>query len=71
MTVLKLRLEWPSSDGRPTHRPRRHTPPCNNTAIPGDDDFVFHRLTGTGGPEAGPPADPLHDPDFIAALTER
>lgn len=44
---------WQDGPDRP---PRRHAPPYTNTAIVGDNDFMFHRVTAIGGAGAAPPA---------------
>ena len=40
------------ADG-PDQPPRRHAPPYTNTAVVGDNDFMFHRVAEIGEPEAG------------------
>ena len=55
---------WADGPERP---PRRHAPPYTNTAVVGDNDFMFHRVAEIGAPEAGGPAqislDALLEPD--------
>lgn len=43
---------WQDGPERP---PQRHAPPYTNTAIVGDNDFMFHRVAEIGGGEAAPP----------------
>ncbi len=44
---------WQDGTDQP---PRRHATPYTNTAIVGDNDFMFHRVAAIGGPAARPPA---------------
>jgi hypothetical protein len=43
---------WPDGPDAPS---ARHEPPFSNTAIVGDNDFMFHRVEGIGGDEQRPP----------------